>query len=139
MPKKILVPVDVNHIEPTKAMMKQIGELTGNKDTQLVLLNVIPEIPGYVAIQLPEDVLKDAAKDAQASLKLLASTHGVESQSTIQIAQGNPAQQILQTAQNEDVELIVIGSHQPGLTDYLIGSVAARVVRHAKCSVLVVR
>ena len=35
--------------------------------------------------------------------------------------------------------MIVIASHDPGLVDYLLGSVAARVVRHAHCSVLVTR
>ena len=35
--------------------------------------------------------------------------------------------------------MIVIASHDPGLADYLLGSVAARVVRHAHCSVLVTR
>ena len=36
-------------------------------------------------------------------------------------------------------ELIVIGSHRPEMQDYLLGPTAAKVVRHAKCSVLVVR
>ena len=35
--------------------------------------------------------------------------------------------------------LIVIGAHRPDLKDYLLGPHAARVVRHAECSVLVVR
>ena len=39
----------------------------------------------------------------------------------------------------QDADVIVIASHDPGLADYLLGSVAARVVRHAHCSVLVVR
>jgi nucleotide-binding universal stress UspA family protein len=33
--------------------------------------------------------------------------------------------------------LIVMGAHRPAFQDYLIGPNAARVVRHAKCSVLV--
>jgi len=37
------------------------------------------------------------------------------------------------------VDLIIVGSHKPGLQDYLLGSTAARVVRHAMCSVLVGR
>jgi nucleotide-binding universal stress UspA family protein len=35
--------------------------------------------------------------------------------------------------------VIVLASHRPELKDYLLGPNAARVVRHAKCSVLVVR
>ena len=36
-------------------------------------------------------------------------------------------------------DVIVMASHQPKFSDYLLGSTAARVVRHAKCSVLIAR
>ena len=36
-------------------------------------------------------------------------------------------------------DAIVIASHRPDLSDYLLGSTAARVVRHAQCTVLVLR
>jgi len=42
-------------------------------------------------------------------------------------------------AQEKGVDLIIIASHRPGLQDYFLGSTAAKVVRHAKCSVLVIR
>jgi len=42
-------------------------------------------------------------------------------------------------AKEKDVDLIIIASHRPGLQDYFLGSTAAKVVRHATCSVLVVR
>ena len=38
-----------------------------------------------------------------------------------------------------DVDLIVVGSHRPVMSDYLLGSNAKTIVRHAQCSVLVVR
>ena len=37
------------------------------------------------------------------------------------------------------VYLIVMGSHHPELKDYLLGPNAAKVMRHADCSVMVVR
>lgn len=46
---------------------------------------------------------------------------------------------ILETAQEADVDLIVVGSHRPKMKDYLLGTNAGRVVRHANCSVLVAR
>ena len=39
----------------------------------------------------------------------------------------------------QGVDLIIVASHRPGLQDYFLGSTAAKVVRHAKCSVLVIR
>ena len=46
---------------------------------------------------------------------------------------------ILVTAQEAGVDLIVVGSHRPAMKDYLLGTNAGRVVRHANCSVLVAR
>ena len=36
-------------------------------------------------------------------------------------------------------DLIIVASHKPNVGDYLLGTTAARVVRHATCSVFVVR
>lgn len=139
MTRKVLIPIDVNHADRTDAMMSQVAQIVGQSDTKFVLLNVVPEIPAYVAAQLPETVAHVAQKDAQTFLELVADNYDVRSKSTIKVVQGNPGHQILQTAKDENANLIVIGSHHPGLADYLIGSTAARVVRHANCSVLVVR
>ena len=46
---------------------------------------------------------------------------------------------ILDTAKRIGANLIVVQSHRPELTDYLLGPNAAHVVRHADCSVMVVR
>ena len=47
--------------------------------------------------------------------------------------------EILQVAQDAEADLVVLGSHRPAMKDYLLGTNAARVVRHARCSVLVAR
>jgi len=52
---------------------------------------------------------------------------------------GHSYKTILDVADEKQVDLIVIASHQPGLQDYFLGSTAAKVVRHAKCSVLIIR
>jgi nucleotide-binding universal stress UspA family protein len=46
---------------------------------------------------------------------------------------------VIHLASKLDVDLIVIGAHQPELRHYLLGSNASRVVRHSKSSVLVLR
>ena len=38
-----------------------------------------------------------------------------------------------------EADLVVVGSHRPVMSDYLLGSNAKTIVRHALCSVLVVR
>ena len=55
------------------------------------------------------------------------------------VRQGSIYKEILSLAREVGADLIVMASHQPGIEDYLLGPNAARVVRHANCSVLVVR
>lgn len=56
------------------------------------------------------------------------------------VAVGRPFEQILETAAQEQVDLIVMGTHgRTGLTHVALGSVAERVVRMASCPVLTVK
>jgi len=55
------------------------------------------------------------------------------------VMHGRVYDEIISAADRLDVDAIVMGSHRPELTDYLLGPNAARVVRHAKQSVFVVR
>ncbi len=55
------------------------------------------------------------------------------------VLHGRVYDQIIQAADRLAVDAIVMGSHTPDLQDYLLGPNAARVVRHAKQSVFVVR
>jgi nucleotide-binding universal stress UspA family protein len=52
---------------------------------------------------------------------------------------GSISAEIRQAAEAIGADLIVMGSHDPHFTDYLIGSNAAHVALHTACSVLVVR
>lgn len=55
------------------------------------------------------------------------------------VTHGRVYEQIMDAADKLDADVIVMGTHTPELTDYLLGPNAARVVRHAKQSVFVVR
>jgi nucleotide-binding universal stress UspA family protein len=46
---------------------------------------------------------------------------------------------VLAEAEEWGADLVVVGSHRPTMATYLLGSNAKTIVRHAKCSVLVVR
>ena len=47
--------------------------------------------------------------------------------------------EILGQAKEAGADLIIVGSHRPAMKDYLLGTNAGRVVRHASCSVLIAR
>ena len=56
------------------------------------------------------------------------------------VLEGHPADEILNVAYDEDIDIIVMGTvGRSGITRLLMGSVAEKVTRHAPCPVLVVR
>ncbi|MFO1090606.1 MAG: universal stress protein [Hyphomicrobiales bacterium] len=58
---------------------------------------------------------------------------------TTVVREGSPANQILAVAQEVSPDVIVMASHTPGISNYIMGSVAGKVVRYSSVSVLVVR
>jgi nucleotide-binding universal stress UspA family protein len=56
------------------------------------------------------------------------------------VAVGRPAEEILRVAREEEIDLIVMGTHgRTGVRHLLLGSVAEAVTRHAPCPVFTVR
>ena len=98
-------------------------------------LSVIEDLPAYVGTYIPPDQLEKSRAEVAVEMKLQFKEEGVEPH----IVVGHPANSILDWAERHDVDCIVVSSHRPGLADYFIGSTAARIVRHAKCSVHVLR
>jgi nucleotide-binding universal stress UspA family protein len=136
MYRNILVPIDIANAERGKAMVAKAKALrdTGGKIT---LLNVVESFQGFVMAEIPTSVFEDREKEAAAAIRTLADALGGGFE--IAVRTGKPAAEILQAAKDGGVDLIVIASHNPGMQDFFIGSTAARVVRHAHCSVLVDR
>lgn len=139
MYKSILAPVDLSHRDVAKQMIATAKALADGDGKQLTLLNVVPDLPGYVAAELPSGLAQKMESSAKQDLQKLASEAGLGKSANLVLRHGRPHSQILQVADEIGADLIVIASHQPGIEDYLLGSVAGKVVRHAKCSVLVER
>ncbi len=136
MYKSILVPIDMAHIAKGMAVI-DIASAQADKDAKIILLNVVEEIPDWAAVELPSGILEKSVRASQDRLETIASASGLDME--VEVRMGHSHKTILDVAEEKGVELIIIGSHQPGTQDYILGSTAAKVVRHAKCSVLVVR
>lgn len=136
MYKSILVPIDPSEMERGKAMIDVAQKLAG-KDTRIRLLTVVVDIPAFVAAQVPDDIIKTAMSTARETLEGLIGAAGLKADA--EVRSGKPGSTILTSADECGADLIIIGSHKPGLEDYFLGSTASRVVRHAQCSVLVMR
>lgn len=136
MYKKIIVPVDPAAIEIGEKILAKAKSLL-DTDGEIVLLTIIEDIPGYLAIDVPVDLIEGAIDDAKAKLVALKEKTGVSAH--IEIRSGAPAREILATAEEHKADLIIVGSHVPDFSNYFIGATADRVVRHSKISVLVDR
>lgn len=81
-------------------------------------------------------LMQDARSSAQREMRDMARRANVRC--SIQVAEGSPAMEIC-IAANKDVDLIVTSTHgRTGISHALIGSIAERVVRYARCPVLVI-
>ena len=136
MYKNILIPILLDHPEKAEEAVA-IAKGVLSSDGKLTLLHVVEEIPGYVASQLPKDVLQKTLSAAKEGMEKIAG--GMKGEVSAKVVVGHSSRTILEFAEKAGSDLIVITSHKPGLEDYLIGSTASRVVRHANCAVHVLR
>jgi nucleotide-binding universal stress UspA family protein len=136
MYKTILVAVDTAQMEKAERILRQAGQLSGTGG-RILLVNVVEELPSYVVSDLSVDMLVEARSKSEAMLTELSEKIGVAVD--IEIRQGAPAKEILAAADAGKADLIVIASHIPDFSNYIIGATADRIVRHAKCSVLIDR
>ncbi len=95
-----------------------------------------PEMPDTFA--MPITNLDEVIRAAQQTIKRYPACGGKEP--TRIVCTGEPFVEIIKYAREQDIDLIVIGTHgRTGLVHVLLGSVAERVVRKAPCPVLTVR
>ncbi len=134
--KQILVPVEISHKERSGPMIEAAQSLAED-GANITLFNVVEDVPSYVMVQMPESTIEEAKAAARMELKAIAAATGIEA--NVEVRRGRAHTVILAYANEVGADLIVVASHQPELQDYLLGSTAARVVRHATCSVLVTR
>lgn len=134
--KQVLVAFDLAHTEHGLTILKRARQLC-DSDGQLTMIYVGEEIPGYMEYAIPQDVIDESLEDARTKLKTVAVSNDIEA--NVIVSRGRPHVKILECAEELKTDLILVASHRPGIQDFLIGSTAARVVRHSQCSVLVDR
>ncbi|MBV7378133.1 universal stress protein [Maritimibacter dapengensis] len=135
MYKNVLVPIAFDETRDSKGAL-EIAHAIAEDGAKITALHVVEEIPSYVAQYLPEGQMGQNLKDIEATLKeKINGESGVD----VKVVEGHAAHTIVDYASENGVDCIVVASHRPGVQDYFLGSTAARVVRHAKCAVHVVR
>ncbi|SDG72661.1 universal stress protein [Roseospirillum parvum] len=128
-------PSDVSHTLPAAIHQTQAS------GARLHAMTVLPSFGMSIVGQyFPPGYEKDLADKVMRQLKDSVRPHLPEGLDVhFAVGEGNVYEAVLTVARRTNADLIVIGAHRPELKDYLLGPNAARVVRHADTSVLVVR
>lgn len=140
---RIVVPVDFS--DCSNEALRQACDLARRFDSHLHLVHVIePWLPAAAIAGefVPDDDTYAVEQRAQAkrALDSLPPPEFGPKPVVRALLEGHPAYEILNYASAHAADLIVLGTHgRKGISRWLMGSVAERVVRHAPCAVLVVR
>ena len=135
---RILLPTDGSRGN-SRAVEQAIG-LAAQSDARLHVLFVVEDLP-YAPEMMDGQVearLREIGEEAISDIRQHAADAGVSVETALE--DGTPHRSILEYADEEGMDLIVMGTHgRSGLDRYLLGSVTERVVRGADTPVLTVR
>lgn len=138
--KTILVPVDLVEIEAAKPAIDKAVQLAQTFDGKLRLIYVRPVVPVTYMEFMPPAFDEEQQAEAEKTLAELTSTVKMPAERISAVVRlGSVYNEVLDEAEKTGADLVVVGSHRPTMATFLLGSNASAIVRHAKCSVLVVR
>ena len=99
--------------------------------------------PAFATIDAPieqqrVDAMRDAAARAEATATEAGGRLGAD---TTTVAIGDPVERVVELATDEAIDLVVVGTHDPGLFERILtgGSTSREIANKAPCSVLIVR
>ena len=138
--KTILVPVDLGEVEAAKPAIDKAVELAGSSGGALRLIYVRAIVPVTYMEFMPPAFDQEQQGTAEDKLADVAAGVALPAERVSAVVRlGSVYAEVLDEAEKTGTDLIVVGSHRPTMATYLLGSNASTIVRHARCSVLVVR
>lgn len=149
MAHKVLVPIDLADMKTGLAVLREGVAQTKVRDGELTVMTVVPDLLAGLDYRYAirgetggseEFDLKKVVAQMLERLNEVVEENTPDGMEVATLARhGSAYEQILDVAERIGADQIVVGAHKPNLSDYLLGTTSARVVRHAKCSVSVVR
>ena len=146
----VLAPVDLLQESSWARALPQAFALAASMDGDVTIMTVVPEIIGGLdwryairgetggSEELDVDGLVSEANERLQEIgRSLATPPGTGFDTVARY--GTVYEEILSVAEELPAAQIVMAAHRPGLKDFLLGETTARIVRHAPCSVTVVR
>lgn len=140
--KRILVPLDFS--EHAEKALHYAVKFAEQFDARIDLVSVVEPVIYAEGMAFPAGAGNPDENSVQESGKALRELAEREIPDDLSwkalVRRGNPYAEIIDTARDQKTELLIITTHgRTGLTHFLIGSTAEKIVRHAPCPVLVVR
>ncbi len=145
-PKNILVPTDFSKY--SDKALKEAIDIAVQYGSKIYLLHVIDQqvqecaIDYCLSYEVVQSLKKESLKTAKENLEKEANriAKGKKIKVAFDVKTGIPAETILSEQKAKKIDLIVIASHgKTGLLKHFMGSVADKVVKGAKCPVVVVK
>jgi universal stress protein F len=140
MYKTILVPVDLAEVDASKPAIDKAVALADAAGGTVRLIYVRSVLPVTFMEFVPPDFDAEQQADCEARLGEIAAKVALPKECVSSVVRlGSVYSEILDDAESIKADLVVVASHRPAMSTYLLGSNASTIVRHAMCSVLVVR
>lgn len=139
--KDILLPIDLGNPETQEKAVATAVEMAKSFGSRLHVMAIVPDFgESFVSSYFPVDYQERAVEAANQQLHAFVKER-IPSEIQVQhiVAHGTIYEEILNFAKEHKIDMIVMASHRPKLQDYLLGPNSSHVVRHANCSVTVVR
>ena len=137
--KRILIPYDFS--ETSAAAVRYGLAAARTFGARVILLHVGNQAHEELGTEFPlglEGAVEDAVRERL--LRILTPAEQNELKPELAVRPGMPAAEIVQYAKDQNIDLIVMGTHGRGFVGHFVmGSVAEKVVRTAPCPVLTVR
>jgi nucleotide-binding universal stress UspA family protein len=140
--QKILFPVDLT--EKIDPLLPWVTTLVEKFDATLIVLFVTQDLASFTSFYMPHPNIKSMQDEAmKAAQQKMAEIRQAYFQAfpkvETRVVQGDPAEKILEVAQKEGADLIIMGTHgRKGLERAIFGSVCDKVVRNSRIPVLTI-
>ncbi len=138
MYKTIVIPLALDQGLAPKLL--DLARLLKDEDGRLVAVHVLDQVPKFASYYMGDDASADKQNEILAAAKQgIIDRIGEQEDAETVVLTGHPGRSITEYAQKIGADCIIVGSHRPDLTDFSLGSTAARIVRYSQCSVHVLR
>jgi nucleotide-binding universal stress UspA family protein len=131
--------VGFDDTEPSRRALERAAEIAGAFGSKIIVTSVAPLLVGVSRSVGPVDPTSDFEEHQEqlADARSLLAARGVEAEFVP--ATGEPADTIVELAEERKADLIMVGTREPNVIQRLLGqSVSASVARQARCDVLIV-